>query len=311
MSSRMLVGILLCAVFLVAGSLYYYSCNTKLSTLSAEGSSYQIARDNEVIERIEKDIILAIKNDITSGENVDLPIKNQIEKVVKDTIINSPEIIIDSITKYNQKKRDEMYQESTDKVKELLSSLENAGNNPVYGAKNPTIRVVEFFDYSCGYCKKMFEINKRIAAKHQDVQFIYREFPMYPASTEATRAALAVNIIDPQKYIPFQEKMFTFDGEKTRQNIEDIAVGMDISKELFRKTLESAIIQKTWQENINFMKKMNLRGTPVLIIGGELVPGFIEFDEFDKLIQKLKDKKSSARNSAEQETKNDNEKSSS
>lgn len=280
----------LCSVFVSFGVSYYiYPTIYKLNVRQTVDVNKD--ENKSVLSTIERDVIMAVKNDIGDGKDSELvTIRTQIERIVQNSIKAHPEVIVESIAKYYRDQQIEQQKKAEQKAKDFANNLQKHGTkNPVYGAVNPKIRVVEFFDYSCGYCKKMLHVCKSVAEKYPDIQFVFMEFPMYPPSKEASRAAIAVNMIAPSKYIAFQEKVFGFDGEKTRENMEKIATELGVDVELFKKIVEdqSGDIQKIWDDNRKSIEQIGITGTPTLIVGEQLVPGFIGLQEFDNLLTEI------------------------
>lgn len=61
---------------------------------------------------------------------------------------------------------------------------------------------------------------------------------------------------------------------------------MTIDLALFRKTLDDKkdAIEKVWEVNGKLIGKVGVSGTPTLIVGGKLIPGFVDFGELEKII---------------------------
>ncbi|MCK6529865.1 thioredoxin domain-containing protein [Myxococcota bacterium] len=55
-------------------------------------------------------------------------------------------------------------------------------DDPYRGAKDAVVRVVEFADFECGYCKRMSYVLKDLEERYADrVQFVWKDYPMNPA----------------------------------------------------------------------------------------------------------------------------------
>src|SRR3546814_8484669 len=61
------------------------------------------------------------------------------------------------------------------------------------GPADAKVSVVEFFDYRCGFCKRMMPDVMRLISDKPHVRVVLKEFPVLgPESVTASRAALAV-----------------------------------------------------------------------------------------------------------------------
>ena len=130
-------------------------------------SRYSGKTSEQQDEELKQNIIAAIRNDIGGGDQ-SLNAK-QIEDIVKTTIKNNPEIIIQAVDSYQMNRAQMQKAQIADKIKELRDVITNNPKDPRVGHANPKVKIVEFFDYSCGYCRKMFTINQQLL-QNPDIQ---------------------------------------------------------------------------------------------------------------------------------------------
>lgn len=224
--------------------------------------------------------------------------EEDIKTMVIDTINKNPKIIINSLESYYKEKSENEKNVLKDKINSLKSELENDPDSPTIGNANGAIKVIEFFDYSCGYCKKAAEIHKAILLDNKDVQFIFKELPILgEQSYNATRASLAVNMMDKTKYEDFQVALFNFSGNKNDTNMVNIASTLGINNEDFIKKLNDPSILKIIKNNIQLAEALNVRGTPSYIIAGEFYPGAIDVENMQKIIEDARTKIKNTANS--------------
>ena len=50
---------------------------------------------------------------------------------------------------------------------------------PTVGSNDPDFLIVEFFDYRCGYCGQQADVFANLINKHDNVQIIYMEYPIF------------------------------------------------------------------------------------------------------------------------------------
>lgn len=223
-----------------------------------------------------------------SGTNAD---KTEIEKIVADYIKANPKQIIESVNEYQiaeSKKQDESAQVN---VKSKINEIENDPASPIAGNPNGSIVIAEFFDYSCGYCKKALATVSRLIEEEKEVKFIFKELPILgPGSELAAKAAIAVYRIDPKKYFAFHTKIM---GERINsvEGFMNIAKELNIDTKNFEKTLNSKEVADLIQKDRKLAESIGINGTPAFIINGKLVPGAIDYDSMKSLIESAKAEK--------------------
>ena len=122
--------------------------------------------------------------------------KDAVISIVEEYITNYPQRVIELLTT-GQVRAEKA--ELSENIRKYKSELEDI-SYPYAGNKDSKITFVEFFDYSCGYCKMMFEDVKQIV-KDGKVRVIFRDFPILgESSLKAVKAALAIHLINPNKY---------------------------------------------------------------------------------------------------------------
>ena len=80
-----------------------------------------------------------------------------LEQAIHDYILAHPEVIAESLQKYQQQQEEAQKQAHAQAVKELKPQLMNAPASPVLGNPSGDVTVVEFLDYRCPYCKAMHQ----------------------------------------------------------------------------------------------------------------------------------------------------------
>src|SRR6266446_4981565 len=170
----------------------------------------------------------------------------KIQKIVSEYLRQHPEIIIDALQAYQHRQETQKVDETRQTIAALKEELLNDPTSPVAGNPKGDVTVVEFFDYRCPYCKAVAPDLAKAVAADGKVRLIYKEFPILgPASITAAKAALAA--VRQDKYPAFHDKLFAFKG----------------------------IID----HNYRLADKLKIQGTPAFVIGGELLPGAVSFDD--------------------------------
>lgn len=80
--------------------------------------------------------------------------KDEIKAVIQDYLMENPQIIADAMNELRAKQEREMQEQAKAKLDEYKDFFQSA-DVPVVGNPDGDVTVVEFFDYNCGYCKKL------------------------------------------------------------------------------------------------------------------------------------------------------------
>ena len=255
--------------------------------------------ENEKLE-ISQSVLNAIKNDPDLRQNSASRIdagtlnKEQIEQIVKEMIANDPTVITNALDKIAATRAEQEKEAMKNKIKLSNDNIYNNRNDPQIGAASPKIKIVEFFDYFCGYCRRMYETNSAILAANPDVAFVFKELPILSeASIEASKFSLAVNTIDPVHYDAFQKALLS---EHINSNDDIIAIakkiGVDVDKlNTFMRDEKNLIkINAQIQDNMKIAADIGVRGTPTYIISdtNEVVAGASTVENMQQLIDKAR-----------------------
>ena len=109
--------------------------------------------------------------------------KNEINKLIKNYILDNPEIIIEAIEIFQKKQSLNAIKKEKEIINSLSSELYNDTNSYFFGNENSELKIVEFIDYNCGYCKKNHEIMMNILNENNDIKYIIKELPILGESS--------------------------------------------------------------------------------------------------------------------------------
>jgi protein-disulfide isomerase len=162
--------------------------------------------------------------------------------------------------------------------------LAQPGTQPV-GARNPDVTIVEYFDYNCGYCKKLVPALHALIVQDSKIAIIYKDWPILGAvSVYAASSALAAGWQG--KYLIAHDALIS--GPRLAGNVQVDAilqragVNMDtLNKDRTRHAKEiAALLARNAQE----AHALTLDGTPGLVVGRDLVPGIADLNYLKQVI---------------------------
>lgn len=218
--------------------------------------------------------------------------KPEIEQIVKDYILKNPEVLIDSVRQYQERAQAAQKQREKQAVVTRHEELVGDPASPATKAlakSGDQVTVVQFFDYRCGYCKKVGPTLVKFLADNPNVRLVFKEFPILgPESTAAAKAGLAAE--KQGKYVAFHQALMA-SSSVNEASIEQIArnVGLDIAR--LKTDMQSPEIAATIEKNMQLASALGVTATPTFVVGSEVVAGAIDGQTLQNLIAKARPKK--------------------
>ena len=121
---------------------------------------------------------------LAAGQTKERPDRAEIEAIVRDYILNHPEIIPEAVARLEQA-------EARKALAASRSALETPFPDATAGNPNGDVKLVVFFDYACPYCRQGHADVAKLVREDPKLMVIYRDFPVLsPASTEAAMASI-------------------------------------------------------------------------------------------------------------------------
>ncbi len=211
--------------------------------------------------------------------------KQELKRLIEQHINENPEVIVKAIQRMQERQSQEDAARSTEALKKNKKDLIMDQNAPVIGNSRAKITVVEFFDYRCGYCKRVFNIMMKVLKENPDIRYVLKELPILgPDSIIATRASLAIWRTQQNKYLPFHSALMSARGGIPESKIFNIAndIGIDIVQ--LKKDMTDPEIDQILEKNFQLAQALNITGTPAFIIGNKIIPGAIDEITMKKMI---------------------------
>jgi protein-disulfide isomerase len=211
--------------------------------------------------------------------------KKEVEAVVEDFILKNPEILMRAIQTYQAKIQAEKRQQAKKNLANLTSELNLNPSSPVLGNPDGDITIVEFFDYRCGYCKRVFPIIQALLKEDGNIRYVLKELPILgPDSLFASQAALAIWDTTPEKYLSFHGALMASRGNLTAEKVLTVAENLAFDMDALIKSMKNKSVSDELSKNIELSERLNISGTPAFIVGNQLYPGALSMDEIKKLV---------------------------
>lgn len=224
------------------------------------------------------------------AESPSVPVQPALDQAIEQYIRSHPEIIEQSLQSLEVKRqRDEKL-----RIKQAIAThqeeLLRDPASPVSGNLKGDVTVIEFFDYRCGYCKRVASAVTQLQKDEPGIRVVYKDFPILgEVSVFGARAALAAR--GQGKHQAFHEAMLASENELTQEEVLVIAqrVGLDVKK------LEADLQAPEWQaaidRNRTLAELLGISGTPGFVVGSEVYPGALELAGLKALVKQARTKR--------------------
>jgi len=168
----------------------------------------------------------------------------------------------------------------------------SVGSYPVQGNKDAKVTIVEFADYQCPFCEKLYtDTISQIIKQYVDTgkaKFAYRDYAFLgQESTWASEATACAN--DQGKYWEFHDYLFTHQGSEnsgalSKDNLKGFAATLGLNTDKFNSCLDTDKYAKQVADDLAAGQKGGVQGTPAVFVDGKVVVGAEPFSTFQKLI---------------------------
>ena len=146
------------------------------------------------------------------------------------------------------------------------------------GNPHGDVTLVEFFDYSCGFCKRALPDMLTLIKDDPNLKIVLKELPILGAgSAEAARVAIAVRMQDAegQKYLTFHQELLGGAGPASKEKA--LAAAKDQGLDMVRLEQDAASdeVGATLSEDVKLAGAMGINGTPGYVVGDKVVLGAV------------------------------------
>ena len=217
--------------------------------------------------------------------------KTEVEQVVRAYLMKNPEIIVEAINELQR--RDEVAAAESQRaaMKSMSAELSTNPNDPVMGNPDGDVTMVEFFDYRCGFCKRVFDDVKTLIKEDGNIRYVLKEFPILgDDSVYASRAAMAVWLHQRDKYPAVHTALMTSKGALGNAKVMELAKDAGVDTKALAEQMNDPIIDQTFAATQAQAQALGITGTPAFIIGQNLAPGAIPLSAMKQLVDAARKK---------------------
>jgi len=202
----------------------------------------------------------------------------EIVSVVRNALKTDPSILADAIGALRSSEQQKEQADSEAAVQANRVAILTAPGATVIGNPDGRRTMVEFYDPRCPYCRKAVPDLDRLLEHDHEVRVVMRLIPILgPNSVLDAEAIEAAGLQG--KYAPMQRALMSDSGAPGLDRINSVAgrVGLDVAR--LDRDMKSETVKSALQSNLDLAHAINLTGTPTFVIGKQVIPGAVSYDE--------------------------------
>jgi protein-disulfide isomerase len=205
--------------------------------------------------------------------------KREIGTVIRDYLLANPEVLEDAIEVLQKRRAEEAVTASRQTIEKNSKRIFESEHQMVLGNPDGKITLVEFFDYNCGYCKRAVTDMTALIEANPDLRVVVKEFPILSeGSAEAATISIAVKDIAPERYLEFHQELFARPGPADTAKALEVAKGLGLDPDVLEAASKKPAVMQNIKEVHELASLLGISGTPSYVIGTELVPGAVGYD---------------------------------
>jgi protein-disulfide isomerase len=163
-------------------------------------------------------------------------------------------------------------------VAENAPLLFSSAHQVTLGNPRGDATLVEFFDYSCGFCKRALPDMLTLIKDDPNLRVVLKELPILgPGSVEAARIAVAVRMQDPDgtKYLAFHRELLGGSGPASKDKALAAARDQGLDMTRLERDMASDEVAATLGEDAKLASAIGVTGTPGYVVGDSVVLGAV------------------------------------
>lgn len=205
-------------------------------------------------------------------------------QAIENYLMSNPLKVRESLQLAAEQERIEAEKRAAEAFKTNINELNNDENSPFVGPKDAKVTIVEFFDFNCGYCKRLAPAMSKVIKANPDVKFVFKPVT-FLGSMPVAKAAMAA--YKQGKFLEIYDALLNHKGQLTADVIDEKIkeAGLDVEKT--KEIMDSEEVSSALAKISALSNKVGIRGVPSLVINGTPLQAFDE-TQIQKAIDNLK-----------------------
>jgi protein-disulfide isomerase len=193
------------------------------------------------------------------------------EEELAAVLTQNPKIMADALTAYERYQREEAERIHNEMLAKFADKINSEENLPFVGPKDAKVAVVEFFDFSCGYCKRLSSSIEKIVADNPDVKVVFKPVS-FVSQVSPYQAKGGIAAHKQGKFMEYYKEVMEFQGRMTEADVDAVATKIGLNIDQFKADLNSAETNNILGEVANLAQSIEVNGVPSVFVNAKQIP---------------------------------------
>lgn len=173
----------------------------------------------------------------------------------------------------------ELLDSTEDPFKKVMDNID-LGNVPVKGNEEAKVKIVEYSDFQCPFCKRGSQMLPDLLDQYgDDIAIYYKQLPLpnHNWAKPASVASLCAYQQGNDKFWEFHDKIFenqsNINLENSEEKFSQFASDIGLDKAEFESCTDSQEIAARVESEMQEAQQLGVNSTPTFVVDGIIVPG--------------------------------------
>lgn len=182
----------------------------------------------------------------------------------------NPELVIQAMQDYEEQQRVNAMKLVEENLAKNADALYSRDGDGIIGNPDGKMVLVEFFDFSCGFCHRVHPAIKEIVANNPDVKVVAKPLTfLAPVSKYAAKAALAA--AEQGKFAEVYNALFGVEGRLSESKVDELVASLGLDMDKLKADMNSAKVEKTLKDASDLAAKINVNGVPTMVFNNKIL----------------------------------------
>ncbi|MCB5302463.1 DsbA family protein [Yersinia bercovieri] len=205
----------------------------------------------------------------------------RIKALIRETLVANPDILEQSVNAWQQQANQAQGQQLSQFIAANQQALYLDPASPRFGAAKPALTLVSFSDYNCPFCKTFDPLLEKIVQEYPQLAVVIKPLP-FKGESSVTSARLALTLWQqhPDQFMAFHQRLMT---KKGLHDANSIAAAQKKTGVTPVEPSEQSL--NVLRSNLKLADQLGIQGTPATLIGDQLVPGAISYQQLEEIVK--------------------------
>ncbi len=219
---------------------------------------------------------------------------------IRPYMMQNPEILEDTFRALEDKKQSAQSDGILSYIEDNKEAFEK--NAPIVGNLKGDVTIYEFYDYSCGYCRRAGTALEELVKKDKNIKVVLKQYPISPFTFTAAKSIIAAKMQGIEKvtalhHVMIKDGVVPSDAEKIPSDKLETAfknlifssakkAGLNVEK--LKADMENPVVMEELRTTREAGTEFGIKGTPFFIIGDQVFSGALSLADLEKAVKKAR-----------------------